>query len=95
MTAYPGYQKYHAPSGKAPVIGGLTGDPRFFLAYAQAWRAKLREGASRAHLLTDPHWPPFYRTNGIVRNVDAWYTAVGVKPADALYFAPADRVRIW
>ncbi|WP_342454787.1 M13-type metalloendopeptidase [Sphingomonas sp. H160509] len=81
--------------GKAPVIGGLTGDQRFFLAYAQAWQAKLREGAARARLLTDPHSPPFYRVNGIVRNVDAWYTAFGVKPSDALYLAPADRVHIW
>jgi putative endopeptidase len=94
-TAYSAYQKYQAVHGKAPVIGGLTGDQRFFLAYAQAWQAKLREGAARARLLTDPHSPPFYRVNGIVRNVDAWYTAFGVKPGDALYLAPADRVHIW
>jgi endothelin-converting enzyme/putative endopeptidase len=94
-TAYSAYQKYQSMHGKAPVIGGLTGDQRFFLAYAQAWQAKLREGAARARLLTDPHSPPFYRVNGIVRNVDAWYTAFGVKPGDALYLAPADRVHIW
>jgi len=27
----------------APVIDGLTGDQRFFLAYAQVWRSKYRE----------------------------------------------------
>ncbi|RYD27074.1 MAG: hypothetical protein EOP89_05600, partial [Lysobacteraceae bacterium] len=61
----------------------------------QAWQSKLREGAARARLLTDPHSPPFYRVNGIVRNVDAWYAAFGVKPGDKLYLAPADRVHIW
>jgi putative endopeptidase len=94
-TAYAAYQQYQAAHGKAPVIGGLTGDQRFFLAYAQAWQSKLREGAARARLLSDPHSPPFYRVNGIVRNVDAWYTAFDVKPGDKLYLAPAERVHIW
>lgn len=77
------------------MIGGLTSDQRFFLTYAQAWQAKLRKGVGRAALLTDPHSPPFYRVNGIVRNVDAWYAAFGVKQGDALYLAPANRVHIW
>ena len=94
-TAYAAYQKYQATHGKAKTIDGLTGDQRFFLSYAQAWQSKLREGAARARLLTDPHSPPFYRVNGIVRNVDAWYTAFDVKPGDKLYLAPADRVHIW
>ena len=94
-AAYAAYQKYQAKHGKAPVIGGLTGDQRFFLAYGQAWRSKIREGALRARLLADPHSPPYYRVNGIVRNVDAWYTAFNVKPGDKLYLAPEQRVRIW
>ncbi len=94
-AAYGAYQRYQAKNGKAPVIGGLTGDQRFFLAYAQAWQSKLREGAARARLLTDPHSPPYFRVNGIVRNVDAWYTAFNVKPGDKLYLAPEKRVHIW
>ena len=94
-AAYAAYQKYQAKHGKAPVIGGLTGDQRFFLAYAQAWQGKAREGAARARLLTDPHSPPYYRVNGIVRNVDAWYTAFNVKPGDKLYLPPEQRVKIW
>lgn len=94
-AAYTAYQKYQQVHGKAPVIGGLTGDQRFFLAYAQAWRSKVREGALRARLLTDPHSPAYYRVNGIVRNVDAWYDAFNVKPGDKLYIAPKDRVKIW
>jgi predicted metalloendopeptidase len=30
-----------------------------------------------------------------VRNNDAWYAAFGAKPGEALYLAPADRVRMW
>ena len=94
-AAYAAYQLYQAKHGKAPVIGGLTGDQRFFLAYAQAWQAKLREGLQRQLLLTDPHSPAKFRVNGIVRNVDAWYQAFDIKPGDALYLPPEKRVHIW
>ena len=93
--AYAAYHRYLAAHGPAKVIGGLTGDQRFFLAYAQAWQSKVREGAARQRLLTDPHSPPFYRVNGIVRNVDAWYAAFNVKAGDKLYLPPEQRVHIW
>ncbi|MES2096650.1 MAG: M13 family metallopeptidase [Pseudomonadota bacterium] len=94
-TAYAAYQRYQAKHGKAKVIGGLTGDQRFFLAYAQAWQTKVREARQRVALLTDPHSPAKYRVNGIVRNVDAWYKAFNIQPGDALYLAPEKRVHIW
>ncbi|MBQ1498335.1 MAG: M13 family metallopeptidase [Sphingomonas sp.] len=94
-AAYGAYQRYQAEHGKAPVIGGLTGDQRFFLAYAQAWQTKLREGTARQLALTDPHSPAMFRVNGIVRNVDAWYKAFNIQPGDKLYLAPAQRVHIW
>jgi endothelin-converting enzyme/putative endopeptidase len=94
-AAYGAFQRYQAKHGKAKVIGGLTGDQRFFLAYAQAWQSKTREGAQRQQLLTDPHSPAKFRVNGIVRNVDAWYTAFNIKPGDALYLPPEKRVHIW
>jgi endothelin-converting enzyme/putative endopeptidase len=93
--AYAAYQRYQARHGRARVIGGLTGDQRFFLAYAQAWRNQVREDALRQQVLTDPHSPPEWRVNGVVRNVDAWYRAFNVQPGDRLYLAPADRVHIW
>jgi len=94
-AAYGAYQKYQAKHGKAKPVDGLTGDQRFFLAYAQAWRVKVREDAQRQQLLTDPHSPATARVNGIVRNVDAWYTAFNIKPGDNLYLAPEQRVHIW
>lgn len=91
------YRAYHLSLGgkPAPVIDGLTGDQRFFMGYAQVWRSKYREETARQLLLVDPHSPAKYRVNGIVRNFDEWYKAFGVKPGDALYLAPKDRLRIW
>ncbi|HEU0095943.1 MAG TPA: M13 family metallopeptidase [Rhizomicrobium sp.] len=94
-ASYEAYQRYQAKHGKSPVIGGLTGDQRFFLAYAQAWQTKVRDTRANQLLLTDPHSPAYYRVNGIVRNVDAWYAAFNVKPGDKLYLAPDQRVHIW
>ena len=80
---------------EAPVIDGTTGDQRFFMAWAQVWRAMAREELARQYLVTDPHSPPKYRVNGIVRNFDEWYRAFGVEPGDDLYLPPEQRVRIW
>jgi putative endopeptidase len=94
MVAHDAYKK--SLGGKeAPVIDGLTGDQRFFLAYAQVWKAKAREDALRSQVTTDPHSPARYRTIAPLRNVDAWYQAFGVTADDTMYIAPEDRVRIW
>ena len=92
--AYTAYQL--SRDGKpAPVIEGLTGDQRFFLAWAQVWKAKYREEALVSLIKSDPHSPAAYRINGPLRNLAEWYSAFGVKEGDKLYLAPADRVRIW
>ncbi|MFN9915566.1 MAG: M13-type metalloendopeptidase, partial [Pirellulaceae bacterium] len=67
------YTAYHlALQGKeAPVLDGFTGDQRFFIGWAQVWLFKYREAELRKRLLTDPHSPAKYRTNGIVSNIDA------------------------
>jgi endothelin-converting enzyme/putative endopeptidase len=93
--AYAAYRRHVAKHGEPKVMGGLTGDQRFFIAYGQSWRSKIREGALRERLLTDPHSPPEFRVNGVVRNVDAWYKAFNVKPGDKMYLPPAERVSIW
>ncbi|MDB5677525.1 M13 family metallopeptidase [Sphingomonas bacterium] len=94
-AAYAAYRRYVERHGEPAVIDAYTGDQRFFIAYAQSWQGKAREGALRAQLLSNPHSPEEYRVNGIVRNMDAWYAAFGVKPGDKLYLAPADRVHVW
>ena len=80
---------------KAPVLGGLTGDQRVFLGWAQVWAGKATDDAIRNQTISDPHSFRKYRVNGVVRNIDAWYPAFAVKPSDKLYVAPAKRARIW
>jgi putative endopeptidase len=88
---------YHASlNGQpAPIIDGLTGDQRVFLGWAQVWRGKTRDDALRQQLVSDPHAPNRARVDVPVRNIDAFYASFGVKPGDAMYVAPEQRVRIW
>ncbi|RDE05719.1 M13 family metallopeptidase [Sphingomonas aracearum] len=90
------YEAYHASLGgkPAPVIGGLSGDQRFFLAFAQSWREKTREAALRSQIATDGHAPGGLRAQ-TVRNLDAWYPAFQVQPGQKLYLAPPQRVKVW
>ncbi|HVU29426.1 MAG TPA: M13 family metallopeptidase, partial [Sphingomicrobium sp.] len=90
------YDAYKASlNGKpAPVIDGLTGDQRFFLAYAQSWAVKSRPETLRRIVLTNEHAPEQFRAQS-VRNLDAWYPAFNVKPGQKLYLAPEKRVKIW
>jgi len=83
-------------AGKAaPTLGGLSGEQRFFLGWAQVYRNLDRDESLRNLVLSDPHSPSKYRVNGVVRNIDAWYAAFGVKPGDLLYLPPEERIRIW
>jgi putative endopeptidase len=80
---------------EAPVIDGLTGVQRVFFGWAQVWRTKSRDAEAIRRLATDPHSPPEFRCNGVIRNIDAFYDAFDVDPDDALYLNPQQRVRIW
>ncbi|BBZ46320.1 M13 family metallopeptidase [Mycobacterium parmense] len=79
----------------APVIDGLTGVQRVFYGWAQVWRTKSREAEAIRRLAVDPHSPPEFRCNGVIRNMDAFYDAFEVGEADALFLEPRSRVRIW
>ena len=90
---------YHAYklslNGKeAEVIDGLTGDQRFFLAWAQVWKEKRTEQSMLNQLRAGTHAPGRFRALA-PRNHDAWYKAFDVKEGDALYLKPEERVRIW
>jgi putative endopeptidase len=91
------YDAYKLSLGgkEAPVIDGLTGDQRFFLAFAASWKEICRPETERHRLLSDVHSPAKFRVNGIVRNMDEWYAAFDVQPGDALFLKPEDRVRVW
>ncbi len=44
---------------------------------------------------TNPHSPPQYRINGVVRNMDQWYEAFDIGEDSEMYLPPEERVRIW
>ena len=76
-------------------MDGLTGDQRFFLAWAQIWRAKARPEFVRLLVNTDPHAPPKFRTNGPLSNIPAFASAFSCKQGDPMLRAEAERAQIW
>ncbi|QHE70669.1 M13 family metallopeptidase [Rhodococcus sp. WAY2] len=78
-----------------PVLDGLTGLQRVFFGWAQVWRTKARDAEALRRLAVDPHSPPEFRCNGVVRNLDTFHDAFDVQPGDALYLDPEQRVKIW
>ena len=88
---------YHLSlNGKAaPVLGGLTGEQRVFLGWAQAWAGKATPEEIKRYTTSDPHSFRKYRVNGVVPNIDQWYAAFGIKPGDKLYIPKEKRARIW
>ncbi|MGB3053327.1 MAG: M13-type metalloendopeptidase, partial [Acidimicrobiales bacterium] len=85
-------------ANRADVDGnddGLSGSQRFFWSWAQAWRSKSRDEEVARLLAIDPHSPPEFRCNEVVRNIDAFHDAFGVEAGDGLWLEPSDRVSIW
>ncbi|MFV0433965.1 MAG: M13 family metallopeptidase [Leucobacter sp.] len=78
-----------------PVIDGLTGAERFFLAWAQAWQQKSRPEETVRLLTIDPHSPNEFRCNQIVRNLAPFHAAYATRPGDGLWLDPEQRVTIW
>ncbi|HEY1143835.1 MAG TPA: M13 family metallopeptidase [Sphingomicrobium sp.] len=92
-AAYDAY-KASLKGKQAPVIGGFSGDQRFFIAYGQAWSVSTRPETLRNIVLTNGHAPEQFRAL-TVRNIDAWYPAFNVQPGQKLYLAPDKRVKVW
>jgi putative endopeptidase len=78
-----------------PVVEGLSGAERFFLAWAQAWQQKSRPAETVRLLTIDPHSPNEFRCNQIVANLTPFHEAFGTKPGDGLWLEPEERVAIW
>ena len=92
--AYKAY-KMSLNDKEAPVIDGFTGDQRVFLGWAQVWRSKMRDEALSERLKTDPHSPAEYRVQGVLPNIEAFYSAFDVKEGDGMYLPEEERVVIW
>jgi endothelin-converting enzyme/putative endopeptidase len=91
------YEAYLKSLGgvQAPVIDGLSGAERYFIGWAQIWRAKARDEQLRSQLLSDSHSPAEVRVNGPLLHVPAFYETFGVQPGDGMWLAPEERVKIW
>jgi putative endopeptidase len=79
----------------SPVIDGMTGEQRFFLAYAISWREKMRDARTIEQLVSDEHAPALFRANGAVVNMDVFHQTFGTKPGDRMYKPKDQRIRIW
>ena len=79
----------------APEMDGFTGDQRFFIGWAQCWPRLYRDTELRRRLVVDPHSPSEFRSNGPVRNMEAFVKAFDVKKGDKLWLDSDQRVRIW
>jgi len=93
--AHKAFKLSQESGAEAPAVDGLTADQRFFISWAQAWQGKVREQEVVRRLTIDPHSPPEFRCNQVVRNIDAFYDAFAVSEDDKLWLDPSERVAIW
>ena len=77
------------------MIDGLTGDQRFYMGWAQVWRAKITGQHAIMRIKSDPHSPPEFRGTLPERNLASFYEAFDVEPGDRMYLPPEKRVSIW
>src|SRR5438067_2366321 len=83
------------PQAREQKIDGFTPEQRFFLGWAQVWRANQREDDLQLRLNTDPHSPTHYRCNGPISNLPEFARAFNL-PDNCPMMRPADkRVNIW
>jgi putative endopeptidase len=92
--AYEAFKK--TEEGKSnQKIDGFTSSQRFFLSWAQVWRANILPETSAQLILTDPHSPGMYRCNAPITNMDEWYEAFNIKEGDKMYKSKDNRIKIW
>ena len=91
-VAFDAYKKFGEPSEDAL---GLTADQRFFIAYSMTEASNITDEALLKQTKTNEHSLSRWRVNGILPHVEKWYEVFDVKPGDALYIAPENRVRLW
>lgn len=92
--AYEAFKKTKQGQG-SEKIDGFTPDQRFFLSWAQVWRANTRPEEMASRLKTDPHSPAELRCNMAPSNMEAWYKAFNIKPTDKSFRPENERLRVW
>lgn len=92
--AYEAFQKTEQAK-KGEKIDGFTPNQRFFLSWAQVWCTKARDAEIANRIITDPHSPAEWRTNGPLSNMPEFYEAFSIKPGDKMYRADSIRAKVW
>jgi putative endopeptidase len=93
--AYQALEEALAKKGRPGLIDGFTPEQRFFLAWAQIWRQNITDQNQRQRILTDPHSPARWRTNGPISNMPEFAKAFNCKPGDPMVRGDAVRASIW
>lgn len=91
------------------IVDECTPEQRFFIAWAQAWRANIRPAYQKQLILQDVHSPSIFRTNGPLSDMTEFYKAFSpkaneniadfkgfeIKPGDGMYRSDSTRAVIW
>ncbi len=92
--AYEAFKK--TPQGQSgEKIDGFTPEQRFFLSWAQVWRASTRPEELAQRIKTDPHSPNELRCNAPLSNMPEFYEAFDIKPGDKMYRPEEIRAKVW
>jgi putative endopeptidase len=95
--AYAAFKKAQSkhPETADKKIDGFTPDQRFFLAYAQIWRANQRDELTKLRLATDPHSPGRFRTLVPISNMPEFQKAFNLPDNSPMVRPPNERANIW
>jgi len=80
---------------KSKLLDGFTGEQRFFIAWAQGWKSKVRDAELKRLLSMDYHAPASIRAFVPLTNLKEFYEAFKIKPGDKLFREEKDRIEIW
>ncbi|PYP12240.1 MAG: hypothetical protein DMD56_04675 [Gemmatimonadetes bacterium] len=94
-VAYAAFQRSLAGKPRPPAIDGLTPEQRFFLAWAQIWRAKETDQYLRNQVTVNPHAPALWRVMGPLSNLKEFAEAFGCRSGDAMVRPDSVKATIW
>ena len=93
LKAFERYLKDHPKDNVK--INNFTPKQLFFINYANIWKSKSTDEEIKRKLIVDPHSPPIFRVNGVLRNIDDFYKEFEIKETDTLYLKYNLRVKIF
>jgi putative endopeptidase len=93
--AFAALRKSEEGKPAAQAIDGFTQEQRFFLAWAQIWRANYRDQELRRLVILDPHAVSPLRVNCPLSDMPEFQQAFGLKTGDPMVRSESLRPSIW